>query len=139
MLYVISDGDAIYEATGSITNFHKSNTRVTFDAGNVTVAEFLRFKKGGGREEYEKCAKLFAPLLKKAGGEVVLSVRAEMPIVSEEYGDHFVSFKYPSRKAMKDLFQTTEYTRINIHRLNALDGSLVVLGNPTKMPPKPVN
>ena len=58
MLYVISDGDAIYEATGSITNFHKSNTRVTFDAGNVTVAEFLRFKKGGGREEYEKCAKL---------------------------------------------------------------------------------
>ena len=77
MLYVISDGDAIYEATGSITNFHKSNTRVTFDAGNVTVTEFLRFKKGGGREEYEKCAKLFAPLLKKAGGEVVLSVRAE--------------------------------------------------------------
>jgi uncharacterized protein (DUF1330 family) len=139
MLYVISDGDAIYDATGSITNFHKTNTRVAFDAGNVVVTEFLRFKKDGGREEYKKFAKLFAPMLKKAGGEVVLSVRAELPIVSEEYWDHFVSFKYPSRKIMKDLMQTTEFTAINIHRLNALDGSLAVLGNPTKMPPKPSN
>jgi uncharacterized protein (DUF1330 family) len=139
MLYVISDGDGIYEATGSITNYHETNTRVPFDAGNVVVTEFLRFKKDGGREEYEKFAKLFAPLLKQAGGEVVLSVQAEIPIVSEEYWDHFVAFKYPSLKAMKDFLQTTEVTTINIHRLNALDGSLAVLGNPTKMPPKPSN
>jgi uncharacterized protein (DUF1330 family) len=139
MLYVLSDGEAIYEATGSITNFHKTNTRIEFDDGNVVVSEFLRFKKDGGRAEYEKFAALFAPMLKKAGGEVALSVRAEMPIVSEEYWDHFVSFKYPSMKAMKDLMQTSEFTEINIHRINGLDGSLTVLGNPTKMPPKPSN
>ena len=103
------------------------------------MTEFLRFKKDGGRKEYEKFAKLFVPLLTQAGGEVVLSVRAEIPIVSEEYWDHFVSFRFPSRKAMKDLYQTTEYTAINIHRLNALDGSLAVLGSPTKMPAKPTN
>ena len=139
MLYVLSDGDAIYDTKGSITNYHKANTRVPFDDGNVVVTEFLRFKKDGGRKEYEKFAKLFAPMLTQAGGEVVLSVRAEIPIVSEEYWDHFVSFRFTSKKAMKDLFQTTEYTKINIHRLNALDGSLAVLGSPTKMPPKPTN
>jgi uncharacterized protein (DUF1330 family) len=139
LLYVLSDGEAIYEATGSITNFHKTNTRITFDAGNVVVSEFLRFRKDGGREEYQKFADLFAPMLKKAGGEVALSVRAEIPIVSEEYWDHFVSFKYPSMKVMKDLLQTSEFTEINIHRINALDGSLAVLANPQKMPPKPSN
>jgi hypothetical protein len=50
-----------------------------------------------------------------------------------------VAFKYPSLKAMKDFLQTTEVTTINIHRLNALDGSLAVLGNPTKMRSKPSN
>ena len=94
MLYLLSDGDAIYKATGSITNFHKTNTRVAFEEGNVVVSEFLRFKKPNGRKEYEKFAAEFAPLLKKMGGEVVLSVRAEMPIVSEEYWDHFVSFAF---------------------------------------------
>ena len=84
MLYVLSDGDAIYDTKGSITNYHKTNTRVPFDDGNVVVTEFLRFKKDGGRKEYEKFAKLFVPLLTQAGGEVVLSVRAELPIVSEE-------------------------------------------------------
>ncbi len=139
MLYVLSDGEAIYDATGSIANFHETNTRIPFEDDNVVVSEFLRFKEDGGREEYEKFAKLFAPMLKKAGGEVTLSVRAEIPIVSEEYWDHFVSFKYPSQKVMKDLLQTTAFTKINIHRINALDGSLAVLGNPTKMPPKPTN
>ena len=102
MLYVLSDGDAIYDTKGSITNYHKTNTRVPFDDGNVVVTEFLRFKKNSGRKEYEKFAKLFVPMLTQAGGEVVLSVRAEIPIVSEEYWDHFVSFRFPSKKAMKD-------------------------------------
>ena len=139
LLYVLSDGEAIYDASGSISDFHTNNTRITFDDGNVVVSEFLRFKKDGGRKEYEKFARLFAPMLIKAGGDVVLSVRAEMPIVSEEYWDHFVSFKFPSQKVMKDLYQTTEFTEINIHRINALDGSLAVLGLPTRMPPKPTN
>jgi len=95
---VLSDGDAIYDTKGSITNYHKTNTRVPFDDGNVVVTDFLCFKKDGGRKEYEKFAKLVVPMLTQAGGEVVLSVRAEIPIVSEEYWDHFVSFRFPSKK-----------------------------------------
>jgi uncharacterized protein (DUF1330 family) len=139
MLYLLSDGDAIYEATGSIENFHKTNTRVAFEDGNVVVSEFLRFKKPDGRKSYEKFAAAFAPMLKKIGGEVVLSVRAEMPIVSEEYWDHFVSFRFPSRKAMQDLYRSDAFQEINVHRIQGLDGTLAVLGKPQKMPPKPKN
>ena len=139
MLYVLSDGEAIYKATGSIANFHKSNTRVAFKEGNVVVSEFLRFKKPDGRKEYEKFAAAFAPMLEKAGGEVVLSVRAEMPIVSEEYWDHFVAFRFPSKKAMEDLYQSGKFNEINAHRIAGLDASLAVLSTPQKMPPKPKN
>jgi uncharacterized protein (DUF1330 family) len=139
MLYVLSDGDAIYKATGSIANFHKTNTRVAFKEGNVVVSQFLRFKKQGGRKEYEKFAAAFAPMLEKIGGEVVLSVRAEMPIVSEEYWDHFVAFRFPSKKAMEDLYQSGKFNEINPHRLAGIDDSLAVLSTPQKMQPKPKN
>ena len=137
MLYVLSDGEAIYDATGSIENFHKTNTRVAFENDNVVVSEFLRFKKTDGRKAYEKFAEGFARMLNAIGGEIVLSVRAEMPIVSEEYWDHFVSFRFPSLKAMQELYRGDAFQEINVHRIEALDGKLAVLGKPQKMPAKP--
>ena len=136
MLYVLSDGDAIYDATGSIENFHKTCTHVAFDEGNVVVSEFLRFKKPDGRKSYEEFAAAFAPMLKAAGGEVVLSVNAEMPIVSEEYWDHFVSFRFPSREAMERLYQSGEFAEINAKRITGLDGTLAVLSAPQQVPTK---
>ena len=137
MLYLLSDGDAIYDASGSIEEFHKTNTRVPFEEGNVVVSEFLRFKKPDGRKAYESFAVDFAPMLDEIGGEVVLSVRAEMPIVSEEYWDHFVSFRFPSLEAMKDLYRSDKFQEINVHRIQGLDGTLSVVGKPQKMPAKP--
>jgi uncharacterized protein (DUF1330 family) len=78
-------------------------------------------------------------MLTAIGGEVVLSVRAEMPIVSEDYWDHFVSFRFPSRKAMQDLYRRDAFQEINVHRIQGLDDTLAVLGKPQKMPPKPKN
>ncbi|MFC1836392.1 DUF1330 domain-containing protein [Thermodesulfobacteriota bacterium] len=139
MLYLLSDGDPIYDATGTITDFHDNNGRVQFAAGNVVVSECLRFNKPNGRKEYEKFAQAFALLLKKSGGEVVLSVRAEMPIVSEEYWDHFVAFRFPSMAALKDLYRSSEFDAANVNRIAGLDASLAVLSQPQKMPPKPKN
>ena len=139
MLYLLSDGEAIYEATGSIEHFHKTSTRLAFEEGNVFVSELLRFNKPDGRKTYEKFAAAFQPMLEKAGGEVILSVRAEMPIVSEEYWDHFVSFRFPSMKVMKDLYQGGAFEEINGDRLDSLDATLAVLSTPQKMPPKPTN
>ncbi|MGI9522397.1 MAG: DUF1330 domain-containing protein [Hyphomicrobiaceae bacterium] len=137
MLYVLSDGDAIFDAAGSIENFHETNTRVVFDDGNVMVSEFLRFEKTNGRKEYEIFASAFVPMLKKIGGEVVLSVRAEMPIVSEEYWDHFVSFRFPSLKMMEEFYRSDAFQEINVHRIQGLEATLAVPSKPQKMPPKP--
>jgi uncharacterized protein (DUF1330 family) len=130
-------GDAIYDATGSIADFHKTNTRVAFAEGNVVVSAFLRFKKPNGRQDYEKFAAAFAPMLTEIGGEVVLSVRAEMPIVSEEYWDHFVAFRFPSIQAMKDLYQSGAFEEANVHRIASLEATLAVLSEPHVLPPKP--
>ena len=139
MLYVLSDGEAIYDATGSITNFHETCTRVSARPDNVVISEFLRFKKPDGRASYEQFAAAFQPMLEAAGGEVTLSVRAEMPIVSEEYWDHFVSFTFPSKEAMTHLYQSGEFNEINAMRIAGLDATLAVLSTPQVMPAKDCN
>lgn len=137
MLYVLSDGEAIYDAAGSIANFHETCTRVAATPDNVVISEFLRFKKPDGRASYEKFAKAFQPMLEAIGGEVTLSVRAEMPIVSEEYWDHFVSFTFPSKEAMVKLYQSGKFNEINANRIAGLDRTLAVLSTPQIMPAKP--
>jgi uncharacterized protein (DUF1330 family) len=126
LLYAISDGEPIYDATDTILGYHKNGTVTQVEKGNIVVSEFLRFKKDGGRETYTKYAKNFEVLLKKAGGHIALSVNAEFPIVSEEYWDHFVSIVFPSQKVMKDLLTSDEVLEINVDRINGLDASLAV-------------
>ena len=136
-LYVISDGEAIYDASSSITEFHENCTRADVTEEEVVISEFLRFKDPDGRNSYEKFAAAFQPMLESAGGEVVLSVRAEIPIVSEEYWDHFVSFKFPSIEALELLYQSGEFAEINADRIAALDGTLAVLSETQILPAKP--
>lgn len=134
LLYVISDGEAIFDASYSIESLHKSGKRISFKEGNVFVSQFLRFKKPDGRKAYERFAKDFRKIIKKFGGEVILSVRAEMPIVTEEYWDHFVTFRYPSKEALKKMYDSDEFHETNVHRINALDGAISVLAEPTPLP-----
>ena len=103
------------------------------------ISEFLRFKKPDGRASYEQFATAFQPMLEAAGGEVTLSVRAEMPIVSEEYWDHFVSFTFPSKEAVTHLYQSGEFNEINAMRIAGLDATLAVLSTPQVMPAKDCN
>lgn len=126
LIYAISDGEPIYDATYTILDFHENKTLIQVKKGNVVLSEFLRFKKNGGRESYIKFAKNFEILLKDAGGYVALSVNAEFPVVSQEYWDHFASFVFPSRKVMEDLLTSDKVLEINVDRINGLDGSLTV-------------
>ena len=129
LIYAISDGEPIYDATNTILDFHENKTLIKVEKGNVVLSEFLRFKKEGGLESYTKFAKNFEELLIEAGGYVALSVNAEFPIVSQEYWDHFISIVFPSRKAMEDLLTSDKFLEINIDRINGLDGSLSVPAN----------
>ena len=126
MLYAISDGEAIYDATDTIVGYHENGTVTQVEKGNIVLSEFLRFKDDGGIESYTRFAKKFEAMLKDAGGYVALSVNAEFPIVSEEYWDHFISIVFPSRQAMEELLTSDEFFEINIDRINGLDASLAV-------------
>ena len=127
LIYAISDGEPIYEATYTILQLHENkSTVIKVEKGNVVLSEFLRFKKNGGIESYTRFARNFEKLLIEAGGYVALSVNAEFPVVSQEYWDHFVSIVYPSRKVMEDLLTSDKVIEINVDRINGLDGSLSV-------------
>ena len=134
MLYVLSDGDSIYEAAESIEHLHETKGRIALEPGNVVLSEFLRFKKPGGRRSYERFAREFGALLKAVGGEVLLSVQAAMPIISEQYWDHFVSFKFPSLKVLGELYQSDEFHGLEPHRTAGLESTLAVLANPGGVP-----
>lgn len=134
MLYAISDGEAIYDATETILDYHENGTVTKVEKGNIVLSEFLRFKEQGGREAYTKFAKSFEPLLKDAGGHVALSVDAEFPIVSEDYWEHFVSIVFPSRKAMEELLTSDRFLEINVDRIAGLDDFLAVAAEAVVLP-----
>ncbi len=129
MLYAISDGDKIYNATETVLGYHENGTLTSVEKGNVVLSEFLKFNEDGGRESYTKFAKAFEPLLKEAGGHVALSLNAEFPIVSQDYWDHFVAIVFPSREAMEKLLTSDAFLEINLDRLNGLERSLAVAAN----------
>lgn len=129
LIYAISDGEPIYDATYSILGFHQNKNVIQVEKGSVILSEFLRFKKDGGRESYVKFAKNFEKLLKDAGGSVALSVNAEFPVVSQEYWDHFVSMVFPSREVMEQVLTSDEFLEINVDRINGLEASLAVPAN----------
>ena len=137
MLYVLSDGDPIYKTTGTILNFHETNTRIAVKDGNVVLSELLRFNKSGGRAQYEKFAAAFQTMAEAVGAEFVLSVNAEMPVVSEEYWDHFISIRFPSLDVMQRLYRSDDFLAINLGRINSVEATLSVLSNPKQLGSKP--
>lgn len=134
LLYVLSDGDAIFNASYSIEKLHKDGIRIDFKGGDIFVCELLRFRKPDGRNAYLKFAEVFSNIVTEIGGEVILSVRAEMPVVSEEYWDHFVTFRYPSMEALKNMIKSDRFHEANVNRIKGLEATIAVLFEPTPLP-----
>ena len=94
----------------------------------------MKFSGKAGKESYEKFAAIFAPLLEKSGGAVVLSANTEMPIVSDKHWDHFVAFRFKSVESMKKVYQSDAFQEANALRMAALEDSLAVLSEPEAIP-----
>ncbi len=123
-LYSLVDGEQLLPASLTIQEIHDKEISLQVAKGQVIIGEFLRFKKWGGKENYQKYGKAIAPLIKQAGGEIVLSVDCELPVVSEELWDHFVMTRYPSIKVYEDLFKTDGWIEASRLRRDALDASM---------------
>jgi uncharacterized protein (DUF1330 family) len=125
-LYALSDGAPIFPATLTIQKLHDDRSGFPYEKGNVVIGEFLRFKKPNGRETFGQFAEAAAHVIQDAGGETLLSVECELPVVSEELWDHFTLTRYPSLDAFQKMFTSDEYIAAGRLRRAALDGSISV-------------
>lgn len=125
-LYVLKDGEQIFPATLTIQELHDDKKGIPFKKTDVLIAEFLRFKKPNGRETFIQYAKAVTPLIEKLGGEVLLSVEADIPVVSEELWDHFTLIRFPSLDTFKKLFTSDEYIEAGRLRRAALEAMISV-------------
>jgi len=125
-LYVLRDGEPIFPARLSIQQLHDDRKGVPFEKSDVLIGEFLRFKKPKGLETFVQFAKVAAPLIKKAGGEVLLSVEAEIPVVLEDLWDHFTLTRYPSMDAFETMFKSDDYIEAGRLRREALESTITV-------------
>ena len=123
-LYSLVDGEQLLPASLTIQQIHDKKISLKVAKGEVIIGEFLRFKNSKARETYRKYGEAIAPLIKKAGGEIVLSVDCELPVVSEELWDHFVMTRYPSIGAYENLFKADEWIEASRLRRAALDASM---------------
>lgn len=123
-LYSLIDGEQLLPASLTIQQVHDTEISLKVAKGGVIIGEFLQFKKSDGKEAYKKYGEELAPLIKEAGGEIVLSVDCELPVVSEELWDHFVMTRYPSIEVYKKLFKTDEWIEASRARRAALESSM---------------
>ena len=90
----------------------------------MTILQRHELLHSDGAETYRKYGKMISPLIKQAGGEIVLSVDCELPVVSEELWDHFVMTRHPSIEAYEELFKTDGWIEASRLRRAALDASM---------------
>jgi len=142
LLYVLSDdteNTPFFDGTTSIAALHKSKKALPVKNAypakdcEVWLYELLSFKKANGRDAFHRYAKAFQPIVEKAGGKVWMSVRAEMPIVSEKFWDHFLITQYPTLQAFENMFQSDAWQEANHDRLQAIDETLTVAAQPVNM------
>ena len=142
LLYVLSDdteNKPFFDGTTSIAELHKSKgalpVKNAYPAKDceVWLYELLRFKKASGRDAFHSYANAFQPIVEKAGGKVWMSVRAEMPIVSEKFWDHFLITQYPTFQAFENMFQSDVWQEANRDRLEAVDEALTVAAQPVNL------
>lgn len=125
-LYVLSDGKPIFPATLTIQKLHEEKIKIPHEKTDVLISDFLRFKKPNGRKTFEKFAEAVTPLIEKAGGEILLSVECEFPVVSEELWDHFTLIRYPSRDAFQKLFTSDEWIEAGKFHRQAIESCITV-------------
>jgi catechol 2,3-dioxygenase-like lactoylglutathione lyase family enzyme/uncharacterized protein (DUF1330 family) len=125
-LYALRDGEPTFPATLSIQKLHDDRSGIPHKKSDVLIGEFLRFNKPDGRVTFAQFTKAVSPLIERAGGEVILSVEADIPVVSEELWDHFTLTRYPSIDAFEQMFRSDDYIEAGRLRRAALEATITV-------------
>jgi len=109
LFQVLRDDDPPFDATPSIDALHQSRKQIDVTPVNVVVSELLKFKDKDGPDIYRRFAEAVGPLITKAGEPSSSRVRAELPIVSQQYWDYFTLMRFPSPDAYANLFKSDDW------------------------------
>jgi uncharacterized protein (DUF1330 family) len=90
-------------------------------ADEIFVLNLMRFKPGGGREEYQKYGDVVLPMVLERGGAPVLRLDAEMPLVSEETWEDLYLVRYPELGSLQSMVATEAWQTANQDRERGLD------------------
>ena len=87
----------------------------------IFVLNLMRFKPGGGRENYEKYGAVVLPMVMERGGAAVLRLDAQLPLVADETWEDLYLVRYPRLDALQDMVATNAWQTANIDRQRGLD------------------
>jgi hypothetical protein len=98
-LYVLSDDKPLLPAITDIQTMFTSGSGFAIKEEEMLSIELLRFKNEQDQLE------MLTGLQMNATAEVLLSVRTEVPVLSESLWDHCLVRKFPSRSALQSFYQ----------------------------------
>jgi uncharacterized protein (DUF1330 family) len=133
-LYVLKDGESVFKDTHSIAEMDASRQPLPTNAGDVYVIDLVRFADSQGRERFRAWADSVQVLAKNAGATTLLSLQAEVPVLSEEYWDHCILTHFASLEAMTTLYSSEAWQRLQADRREALEHSVTVATSGIPLP-----
>ena len=133
-LYALRDGDKLFQDTHYIAEMDASRRALPTTAGDVYLIDVVRFANNGGRERFRAWAESVHPLLQEAGATPLLSVEAEVPVLSEEYWDHCILTHFPSLEAVTTVYSSRQWHSAKAARQASLDSSITVATHGIPLP-----
>ena len=126
MLYVLADDETIFRNTRSIASMDRERSPVPTRAGEVYVIDMLRFAGAQGETHCFNWAQRVLPLLQQTGATPLLSLKAETPVLSEQYWNHCTLTRFPSVQAVTSLYRSSDWQQALSIRQKALENSITV-------------
>ena len=125
-LYVLSDGEKIFQDTHTIAEMDANRQPLPTKAGDVYVIDTVRFAGEQGRQRFLTWVDRVDPLLQEAGAKTLLSLQPEVPVLSEEYWDHCILTHFPSLEAMTAVYGSRDWQQAKAARREALENWITV-------------
>ncbi len=90
----------------------------------VVMVNLLKFKDGGGAEEYGKYGQAMQRILAGVGAEIIFSGECQATLIGGAEWDMVALVRYPSPRALIEMAQSPEYQKAHVHRAEGLAGQV---------------
>lgn len=90
----------------------------------VVMVNLLKFKDGGGAEEYGKYGQAMQRILAGVGAEIIFNGQCQTTLIGGAEWDAVALVRYPSPRALVQMAQSPEYQEAHVHRAEGLAGQV---------------